>query len=185
MNLVNSLTNCCSKIFDPTPPTKDSLEKNRPQEHAVETVFRRTILYYCTDSKSCPKDRDREVLDKPVDKQMIHKLHSCIYKAIYEGDVLNDAAHGKGKKTNVTGSVYEGDFLYDKAHGCGKLTYGNGNVYEGKFQNGVPCGAGKITNTQGYRSIESNFACTNPKNGELTSADGTKFREGNELFSWH
>jgi hypothetical protein len=67
----------------------------------------------------------------------------------YEGDLVNDEPHGKGKLTSPDGSSYEGDFADGIPHGKGKKTFANRNVYEGDFWEGKQQGKGKFTWTNG------------------------------------
>jgi hypothetical protein len=70
-----------------------------------------------------------------------------IQNGVYEGDIVNGKATGKGKFTFNDGSgTYEGDFVDGKWHGKGKktTTY-DGNIYEGNFVNSDLRGNGKIT----------------------------------------
>lgn len=36
---------------------------------------------------------------------------------IYEGEWLNDKAHGRGKYKHSNGATYEGEWQFDKQHG--------------------------------------------------------------------
>ena len=64
---------------------------------------------------------------------------------IYDGDIKDGMANGKGKMTWVDGSVYVGNFKNDRSHGRGKMVWANGEVYEGSYKNGLKDGKGKYT----------------------------------------
>jgi len=56
--------------------------------------------------------------------------------SIYEGEVKNGKAHGKGILTFNDGTTYEGEFRKNKPHGKGVYTDQRETSYEGKFRNG-------------------------------------------------
>ncbi|MBQ8540087.1 MAG: TIR domain-containing protein [Clostridia bacterium] len=68
---------------------------------------------------------------------------------IFNGEVVNEKKHGKGRYEFKNGDVYEGEFQNDKMHGYGKYVWMNGDVYEGEFQNGMRDGIGKTTYISG------------------------------------
>ncbi len=49
-----------------------------------------------------------------------------------------------GRYTWKDGRTYDGDWLEDKAHGIGSFTFVNGDVYEGQFKEGKREGFGKV-----------------------------------------
>lgn len=120
--------------------------------------------------------------------------------SVYEGDLVNDKPHGKGKRTwpdrekgtgdympsydfknkkstikekmkTIKGNVYEGDFVNGEANGKGKMTYPDG-IYEGDFVNGKSHGKGKMTYFNGD-VCEGDFANgeANGK-GKMTDSHG-------------
>lgn len=64
---------------------------------------------------------------------------------VYEGDFLNGSRNGKGKYIWNNGETYEGDFLFNKITGKGIFTRKNGEIYEGDFINSSRTGKGKLT----------------------------------------
>lgn len=56
--------------------------------------------------------------------------------AIYEGELTDGKATGKGKITYTTGAVYEGEVLNGKEHGEGVTTWSNGDSLDGIYENG-------------------------------------------------
>ena len=53
--------------------------------------------------------------------------------SIYEGQWLNDMAHGEGRLVHADGDVYEGEWCEDKAHGHGTYTHTDGAKYTGTW----------------------------------------------------
>jgi hypothetical protein len=64
---------------------------------------------------------------------------------IYNGEIKDDKANGKGKKIYKNGDIYEGEFLNDELHGKGKKIYQNGDIYVGEFKNDKLHGKGILT----------------------------------------
>jgi hypothetical protein len=90
---------------------------------------------------------------------------------VYEGEIVNGKAHGKGKmtmpgrdgfvqegdflngkltkgkstSTGLGGGIYEGNFVDGKLSGIGKIIINGGSVQEGEFLAGVLHGRGKKT----------------------------------------
>ena len=59
---------------------------------------------------------------------------NCFSKGKYEGDLLENWYHGKGKFTFETGVVYDGEFEKGEFHGEGTLYYPNGvNIEKNYF----------------------------------------------------
>ena len=44
----------------------------------------------------------------------------------YEGDLMNNKRHGRGKMIYSNGDVYDGQWDYDEKHGHGVYKYANG-----------------------------------------------------------
>jgi hypothetical protein len=99
---------------------------------------------------------------------------------IYEGDVVDGRAHGKGKHIEYKQSgdhlgTYEGDFLNGEKTGKGKYSCGN-YEYEGDFVDGIENGKGKYTNYFGV--YEGDFAHGDITKGKFTGNNGDTY-EGN------
>ena len=95
----------------------------------------------------------------------------------YEGDVVDNKPHGKGKYTTPNGNIYEGDFADGRPHGQGKYTFASGAVYEGDFADGKLNGKGKYTYENGD-VYEGDWVNNNRTgNGKYTYASG-KIEEG-------
>ncbi|KAL4459500.1 hypothetical protein ABPG74_018113 [Tetrahymena malaccensis] len=94
---------------------------------------------------------------------------------LYEGYILNNQKHGKGKLVNQYGHVYVGEFRFNKKHGqgvylfgqykyegefqdnkyhgYGKMIYQNGDIFEGFYRYGMRHGKGKFTYCSGKEKI--------------------------------
>jgi len=103
--------------------------------------------------------------------------------SVYEGDLVNDEPHGKGKiKYSATDDdpeiIYEGDFINGEPYGKGKKTWlDNGDKYEGDFVRGLQQGKGKMTWADGR--VYSGDYHENQRNGKgkMTYPNG-KVEEG-------
>ena len=62
--------------------------------------------------------------------------------ARYEGEWLQNKAHGKGKFFHVDGDVFDGQWLDDKANGHGLYIHVNGARYEGEWKDDLQHGFG-------------------------------------------
>jgi len=62
--------------------------------------------------------------------------------ALYEGEYLNNAFHGKGKLVWRSGNYYVGDFDKGLMHGKGEMVFSNGDTYKGGFEKGDFSGKG-------------------------------------------
>ena len=60
----------------------------------------------------------------------------------YEGDIVDDLAHGYGTFRYNNGDVYTGECLYNKSDGFGVYLYKNGSSYTGFFSFGKFNGIG-------------------------------------------
>lgn len=69
---------------------------------------------------------------------------------IYEGEVLNNWSHGKGKMTWDNSNIYEGEWKNGERCGKGKMTWNNGEIYEGEYLNDMRHGYGKMMYNFGY-----------------------------------
>ena len=70
--------------------------------------------------------------------------------AVYEGQVKDGKAYGKGtKRWPNDEEIYEGDFFDNKMHGVGTYKWSNGQIYQGEFRNGQRCGEGTMRWTNG------------------------------------
>lgn len=121
---------------------------------------------------------------------------------VYEGEVLNEKAHGLGKFIYTEGSVYEGrlyqglrhghgvlktplpsgkmfvsagNWVKDKLHGEGVIEYGDGNVYRGMTKDGERHGYGLYTFRDG--STMSGPWTSGFLNGQgvLTTSEGNTY----------
>lgn len=54
----------------------------------------------------------------------------------YDGKILNEWYHGKGRFTYPNGVIYDGDFVKGEFHGEGTLIYPNGGKYKAKWEFG-------------------------------------------------
>ncbi len=61
----------------------------------------------------------------------------------YEGELLDDKKHGKGKCIFNNGDIYDGEWSNNEINGYGTMKYKNGNKYEGEWLNGKKHGKGK------------------------------------------
>ena len=73
----------------------------------------------------------------------VHRIE-CSDGAIYEGEMLNGAFHGKGKLTWADGGAYDGDWFNDAMSGIGRFTWANGDIYEGEWLNYARTGKGRF-----------------------------------------
>ncbi|VAW94103.1 MORN repeat family protein [hydrothermal vent metagenome] len=64
--------------------------------------------------------------------------------ALYEGNYLNAAFHGKGKLVWRNGNTYSGGFYKGLMHGQGTMKFGMGDVYIGNFKDGEWNGYGEL-----------------------------------------
>ena len=85
----------------------------------------------------------------PNHYEIWHGKLDCLDGSIYEGTIVDDKPHGRGRITNPEGVIREGDFV------CGfmckqiKMILPNGNIYEGEFVNGLQHGKGRMTLADG------------------------------------
>ena len=54
--------------------------------------------------------------------------------AVYEGEMKDGKANGRGKKTFPSGQVHEGEFKDNKLNGQGTMTYANGRRESGTWR---------------------------------------------------
>lgn len=62
---------------------------------------------------------------------------------VYEGDLIDDRRHGRGKLKMSNGDMYDGEFQNDYQHGYGILYFAQGGKYTGSWANGKYHGRGK------------------------------------------
>jgi hypothetical protein len=67
----------------------------------------------------------------------------------YEGDVLDNNRHGKGKCIYPDGAVYVGEWSHDQRHGQGKCTFKDGGIYEGNWVTNAMDGKGRLVDPDG------------------------------------
>ena len=80
----------------------------------------------------------------------------------YEGEIMDDMAHGDGNMNYANGDWYVGQFEKDKKHGWGKLVMQRkGNVYKGNFRNDKFEGEGEFQFKNGNSYIGRNVFCFN------------------------
>ena len=96
----------------------------------------------------------------------------------YEGDIVGDNFHGKGKYTYADGEIYEGDFANNNPHGKGKTTFTDGGTYEGDFVDGKYHGKAKSTWPDGRVYIGEYTDGKRTGKGKMTYPDG-RVQEGN------
>lgn len=125
--------------------------------------------------------------------------HEDTVLGTYEGQWLNDKAHGTGVYTTPH-AVYKGDWIEDLKHGEGQETYheehGDDRVavtkYEGQFRAGYRQGKGKITWPDGS-GYEGEFLMNNLEGkGTFTWKNGQKYSgevkdnhiDGNGRYEW-
>ena len=53
--------------------------------------------------------------------------------SVYEGEIVDRAANGKGVLRTANGAIYQGYFQDNLMEGQGKMTYPDGGVYKGSF----------------------------------------------------
>jgi hypothetical protein len=76
----------------------------------------------------------------------------------YIGEMLNNIPNGKGIKYNKYGSIiYEGEIINGKAEGKGKLNYQNGYYYVGQWSNDKKNGKGILYDKNGNIIYDGNF----------------------------
>ncbi len=95
----------------------------------------------------------------------------CI-KQYYEGDLLNEEPHGKGRCVDFIGDEYVGEWNNGKKHGAGVLTFSTGGYYQGEWKNNLKDGYGtfKFANGNIYEGQwKDNHICGT---GKLTCQDG-------------
>jgi len=71
---------------------------------------------------------------------MINDLDSSRWRTlnwnVFEGEFLNNMAHGFGYYIHSDGSEYKGEWRHNKPHGRGEETWPDGTKYKGEFVNG-------------------------------------------------
>ncbi len=95
--------------------------------------------------------------------------------ALYDGNYLNGAFHGKGKLVWRNGNTYSGGFYKGLMQGQGKLKFGLGDVYIGSFKDGEWNGYGQLKYRAGD-SYKGNFL-----NGEW-SGQGVYMAVGGDKY---
>ena len=86
------------------------------------------------------KKQYEELKNKPQRIFGQKRLQGTYGSGVYEGEILNGKADGKGKLKYDKGQYcffYEGEFKQDLRNGEGKLTFSNGDIYEGGWENDV------------------------------------------------
>lgn len=102
---------------------------------------------------------------------------------VYEGEWLNDKAHGNGEYTHTDGTKYIGDWANDKQNGKGKEQWSDGSTYTGEYKDSLKHGKSKTANLQLANWIG---------NGVFTWSDGSKYEgefrnndiEGQGTYTW-
>ena len=89
----------------------------------------------------------------------------------FVGNYENGIRVGKGKLSWVDGRELECEFMNNQATGQGRQTYPNGDIYTGKFINYIPHGNGKLEKANGV-VIEGSFVLGNIYTGKSTSITG-------------
>ena len=64
--------------------------------------------------------------------------------AVYEGCVMMELRHGKGKMVFANGESYDGDWVFGVRQGTGVYRWKNGDEYKGEFRMGMPFGQGEM-----------------------------------------
>ena len=68
---------------------------------------------------------------------------------IYEGEVIEGKANGRGVENYTNGDKYEGYFKNGERNGHGKYIYVTGDIYEGNYKEGDSNGQGSYKWKQG------------------------------------
>lgn len=92
---------------------------------------------------------------------------------IYEGDIFNGKANGKGTFWFHNGDSYTGQVINDKPEGSGTFKYKNGDMYTGRVFRGKPEGNGsfQFKNGDKYQGLSLN--------GKPDGSGTFTFRNGN------
>ena len=94
---------------------------------------------------------------KGSDKDKLYNDHGTL---IYEGEIKDGKAHGKGRDYYPNGTTvkFEGEFRESNVHGKGKLYWENGTLkYEGKWENSKMNGKGKLYYQNGTLKYQGKF----------------------------
>jgi len=95
----------------------------------------------------------------------------------YEGLWDNDTIAGHGRYIDASGNfVYEGEFLNNKAHGKGSYTLADGMKYIGEWKDDIQEGEGEEIFPDGTR-YKGTF-----KDGEKNGKGRAMFKDGSEYF---
>lgn len=141
---------------------------------------------------------EKWILCSNVNCQILDSYYEDGVSFTWDGEVLNNKAHGhgkavryinnelhstfvgnyengirvgKGKLSWVDGRELECEFINNQATGQGRQTYPNGDIYTGKFINYIPHGNGKLEKANGV-VIEGSFVLGNIYTGKSTSITG-------------
>ena len=72
----------------------------------------------------------------------------------YEGQWLDNRITGTGTLTYASSDRYEGEFRSGRFHGRGVYTYSDGDVYDGEWQEDLRSGKGRMTFASGDGGVE-------------------------------
>lgn len=101
-------------------------------------------------SKSKPTQAPVTTGEKSKRGSVANGWHSLEYEnGLYEGYVVANKRHGKGRYTWKDGNWYEGDWEDDLKHGTGKFVWTTGDSYEGEYNKDKRDGVGIKIYTNG------------------------------------
>jgi|LakMenE18May11ns_1017448.scaffolds.fasta_scaffold9792981_1 hypothetical protein len=96
---------------------------------------------------------------------------------VYEGEWLNNRAHGRGIMTYKDIGVYEGEWQNGQRTE-GTITYYDGGVYKGEWANGKKNGQGTMTYANGAKYVGDWFDNQMHGQGIMTYANGSVYEGG-------
>ncbi len=73
--------------------------------------------------------------------------------SVYDGEFMEDEAHGVGTFKGVNGEFYQGEWQADKQHGSGVYRFVSGARYRGEWKYGKMDGYGIYENLEGQKFI--------------------------------
>ena len=79
---------------------------------------------------------------------IIHKkkTKTIHIRGVYEGELMNGKAEGKGRVHFKNDCSYEGDWQNNKRHGMGKMFWPHVGIYIGRYRNDKPYGKFSFVN---------------------------------------
>jgi hypothetical protein len=109
---------------------------------------------------------------------VLQRTSTCVYSdgANYQGEMINDIAHGIGTYTNPDGSKYQGNWVNGLHHGQGTYTNPDGSNYEGSWLDGMRHGQGTYTYLSGTKYEGNWINGLQRGQGTCTYISGAKYK---------